>query len=468
MVCEPNVNQRLQGLAAAPGLCCGRAVVLSPNPQSATVLEGPEPVILVGQSFSSTDVLSMDREQVCGFVSATGGVTAQSGLVAGAVGLVAVLHCSDLCRIKTGDLLLVDGFRGEVMVNPAPEQWGAFQNAQAQVVVDNKKQDDCRYLAAETLDGFKLATLASVYLADDVAGAITGGAEGIGLLRSEFYYLTGDGAPSEDFLFGLYQHILASIAPLPVTIRTLDLGDEMVIQGLDMAPEANSALGLKGIRFSLRHRPLFKTQIRALYRASAFGRLRILLPMLGSCEELAEVQVVLAEVRAELVVEGVAIGEEVEVGLLVELVSTVFVAEPLASKVDFFMVGLDGLIQYGLGLDRESGAVAHLYDPLHPSIIQMLEMVICAGHGAGIPVGVCGETVGKSQYVPLFIGLGFDFMSSAVHTICGLKAMVRQSDTARCEELVSDLLHQSSASDSRVDFDEYIRKQYTDIPQLES
>ena len=447
---DNNGSSKLMGLGVCPGICMGRAVVYGADQDDAGEPgEHVEPVVLVGHAFSPEEVLSMESGRVGAFVTRSGGLTDPAGIVARLPGLVAVLGCSGCDCIQTGDLLVVDGYHGEVVVNPSAEVIEQYELQLAHYQTLQEELKEYCYLPAETRDGLKVEVLAQVDLVDAVPLAITSGASGIGLLRSEFYYLTDDGIPSEEFLFTVYQHVLSLVSPLPVTIRTLDFGGGASALGMAQGVEQNPALGLKGVRFSLQQPALLKTQLRALYRASAFGTLRILLPMIGSLDELLQVRSVMAEVERELDAEGVAVGEGVEVGILIEVPVAVWIADDLAAEVDFFSIGINDLIQYSLGVDRVNEQVAHLYEPLHPALLRMLKVVIDAGHQAGIHVGVCGEMAGDPFYTPLFLGLGMDWLSMSSAAIPAVKKVVRGSFVETCNELADHLLTQSSPGVSR-------------------
>ena len=454
--------QKISGIGVSAGISMGRAVLMGVESTSSDNDLSSDPVVLVGQAFSHEEVLSMDRQYVCGFVTVAGGRTAGAGIVAQSSGLSAVLACPECVTIKMGDLLIVDGARGEVVINPTAAMIEDAKRQQGLTLQQQENVGQYRHLPAETKDGLQVDIFASINLVDAIPHAITSGASGIGLLRSEFYYLTGDGAPTEAFLFTLYQHALSSVAPLPVTIRTLDLSDGMQVCGFEQDVGHNPALGLKGVRFSLHHHALFKTQLRALYRASAFGRLRILLPMIGSLDELLHVKALLVAVRDELLAEGLKIADDVEIGVLIEVPSAVLLASSLANEVDFFTLGMNNLMQYGLAIDRGNQDVAHLYEPLHPAILQMIQQVVLAGHDAGIGVGICGEMAGDVCYTPLLLGFELDWFSVPSATIGGIKKMVRKSLACECTDLATHLLGESSAQSTRRFLDEYLQTHYLD------
>jgi phosphotransferase system enzyme I (PtsI) len=456
------------GFGVSPGICRGHAVVLGDEPTAEVRGQDcspAEPVILVGYEFTGEDVLSMDTETVCGFVTATGGLTAPAGIVARAAGIPAVLGCSLLDHVKTGDTLIVDGRRGEVYINPSSAIIAKLKQLRLQYQVDQEELQDYRHLPAETADGWKVDVLANVDLADAIPGAIIGGASGIGLFRSEFYYLTGDGAPSEDFLFSIYQHVLSAVSPLPVTIRTLDLSGGAQVHGLNHGVEPNPALGLKGIRFSLVHPQVFKAQLRALYRASAFGKLRIVLPMMSSVDEWSLVKDMLAEVQKELDHEGIKVGDDVEIGLMIEVPVAAVMADLLAHDVDFFSIGINDLMQYTLAVDRVNAQVADRFESLDPGVLQIVKAIIQAGHDAGIDVGICGEMVGDPVYTPLLLGLGVDSLSMPVTSIASIKKILRASTLDDCCELAETLMQSSSAKASRRLLQAYLQEHHPDIIQ---
>lgn len=463
-----NHDVRKIGLGVSPGICSGRAVVLADDPSGQGGGQdgfAGEPVVLVGHDFSGEDVLSMDLDTVGGFVTLAGGRTAPAGIVAQAAGIPAVMACPLGNAVKTGDQLIIDGTSGEVHINPSPEVIDRVNQRRSLYRSCQEEMAGHLHLPAETRDGWKVDVFANVDLADAIPGAITGGAGGIGLFRSEFYYLTGDGAPSEEFLFTLYQHVLASVAPLPVTIRTLDLSGGSQVHGLGQTLEQNPALGLKGIRFSLAHPALFKTQLRALYRAAVFGRLRIVLPMVSSLDELRLAKGIIAEIKIELGREGARFGDDVEIGLMLEVPGAVVVAEHLAREVDFFSIGINDLLQYTLALDRVNGGVADLYEPLDPGVMRMIQMVVLAGHGEGIDVGICGEMAGNPAYVPLLLGLGLDFLSMPVTSIGGVKKVVRESRIEDCSGLADGLLQQDSARAARGCLQDYLAAHHPHMDQ---
>ena len=316
------------------------------------------------------------------------------------------------------------------------------------------------HLPAETKDGRKVAVEANLEMLEEIELAVQYGAAGIGLFRSEFYYLTPDGAPHEDLLVSMYEHLLTSMSPFPVTIRTLDIGGDKQVKGYHSRQEKNPALGLKAIRLSLRKPELFKTQLRALFRASKYGELRIMFPMITSYCELLDVKDVVAQVRSELRSQGLPSGDDVEIGMMVEVPSAVAVADTLAKEVDFFSIGTNDLIQYAMAVDRVNEQVAHMYNPLHPAVLRMIAQVVEAGHDAGIEVGLCGEMAGDINALPILLGLGLDSLSMHPLAIPYVKKMIRKTITEEAEALAVDLLECPSAIVLQDRLKEHLQKFY--------
>lgn len=427
-----------------------------------------EAVILVGQDFSPEDVLSMESKLVLGFVNELGGVTGHSAIVARTVAIPAVVGCPGICQeVVSGDLLVLDGNSGQVVINPDKRTLAAYQDRKKQFEEYSRQMSFFAHLPAETKDGRKIAIEANLEMLEEVAQALEYGATGIGLFRSEFYYLTPDGPPPEEMLVTIYQHLLTSLNPFTVTVRTLDIGGDKQVKGHYSRPEKNPALGLRAIRLSLRKPALFKAQLRALFRAAEHGNLRIMFPMITSYCELMEVKEVVAKVREELRMQGLPSGDGVEIGMMVEVPSAVAVADALAKEVDFFSIGTNDLIQYAMAVDRVNEQVAHMYNPLHPAVLRMIAQVVEAGHSAGIEVGLCGEMAGDMSTLPVLLGLGLDSLSMHPLAIPYVKKMVRLTLSNQAESLVTDLLDCPSSVDLRARLKEHLQKYYPEVTQNE-
>ncbi|MEW6289633.1 MAG: phosphoenolpyruvate--protein phosphotransferase [Thermodesulfobacteriota bacterium] len=433
-----------------------------------------EKVILVARDFSPEDILQMPGR--AGFLAEMGGETSHSAIVAKTLGIPAVVGLKDVNgRINTNDLIILDGATGRVFVNPQEELLEYYQDRQRQYQQHHLEVAQYAHLRAETADGLQVRVEANLEMAEEVGQAFDYGAGGIGLFRSEYLYLSSLDNPDEELLFATYKDLLAAAAPFPVTIRTFDIGgDKLFIDKTgrssgfrrkmekQWSAEANPALGLRAIRYCLHEPVMFATQLRAMLRASCFGCLRILFPMISSYTELQQVKEVVAGVQDKLRADGVPFAEGVEFGVMIEVPSAVALADTLAGEVDFFSIGTNDLIQYSLAIDRGNEQVAHMYDPLHPAVLKMIKYVADSAHRAGIEVGICGEMAGEEKYLPVLLGLGLDSFSMRPSAIPYIKRMIRQSRVASVERLAGRLLDCSSAKEIREALQHYLSRHYPD------
>lgn len=392
-----------------------------------SVTEIGKKAIIVAHDLSPADTMQMDKSKIIGFVTDVGGRTSHTAILARSMGIPAVLGLETATGlIAAGTPTIIDGSSGTVILNPSPETFREYlQKKQAYEYLERELLA-YRELSAETLDGFRLALRGNVELADEVPLAISQGAEGIGLYRSEFLYMNRPLPPSEEEQLQAYGDILAKMAPHPVTIRTLDVGGDKFVPEINLADEANPAMGLRAVRFSLKERRLFKIQLRAILRASAHGRVRVMFPMISGVAEIRACKVLLDEAKAELAAEEIPFNAAIPVGIMIETPSAALIAGLLAREVDFFSVGTNDLIQYCLAVDRGNEHVAYLYEPLHPAILRALKMICDAGREAGIEVGMCGEMAADPLYSLVLLGLGFDELSMNAPGIPRVKRILRQ------------------------------------------
>ncbi|MCB2182214.1 MAG: phosphoenolpyruvate--protein phosphotransferase [Desulfobulbaceae bacterium] len=437
-----------------------------------------EKVILVSRDFSPADILHM--QGLSGFISEGGGETSHSAIVARTLGIPAVVGLKDVTRqVGNGDLLILDGITGRVIINPQPELIEQYRERQRQYLSYSKDIARFALFRPETLDGLSVRVQANIELVEEVSQALEYGACGIGLFRSEYLYLKENGLPDEEMLFEAYRNLLSHAAPLPVTIRALDIGGDkhFPVQQEELSgrfhekssrySEANPALGLRAIRYLLHEPSVFVTQLRAMLRASTFGELRILFPLISAYCELEKVKKMVSEVQESLRNEGIPFSENVQFGVMIEVPSAVALADNLAHEVDFFSIGTNDLIQYALAIDRSNEHVAHMYESLHPAVLRMIRHVAEAGHRAGIEVGICGEMAGNTMYLPILLGLGLDFFSMHPLAIPYVKRMIRNSTAEELEELAEDLLVYPSASQIRNHLQEYLFSHYPEeFPRL--
>ncbi len=402
-------------------------------------------VILVAHELTPADTVELDVSKIMAFVTAQGGKTSHVSIVARTLGIPAVVGIEDVEEhILDDEIMIVDGFSGKIILDPGEEDFAYYSDLQIKFERYQRELFQERALPAETLDGFKVSVMANIELFEEVSSVVDYAAEGIGLYRTEYSYLYRSNLPSEEELFEEYRDLVAIMDPHPVVIRTLDAGGDKIGKGFEKLDEANPAMGLRAIRFCLRFKSIFKTQLRAILRASAWGNVSILFPMISGLEELHEAKAVLEEVKRELREEGIEFREDVEVGIMVELPSAVTMAQDLAQEVDFFSIGTNDLIQYSLGIDRTNKYVSHLFQPLHPAILRSINHVVDVGRKNGIKVSMCGEMAGDPLCVPLLIGMGVEVFSVSPQAAPAIKRVIRNLSREECSNLVEEVLQSSS------------------------
>jgi phosphotransferase system enzyme I (PtsI) len=424
------------------------------------------PVIVVSEDLSPEDTIRINAQKILGFLTEKGGVTSHTSIVARSLGLPAVVGLEQITsRCSTGDVVILDGFSGRVYLSPTLDLQKQFMEYKRQHQAFSDELAGFVHLASETVDGLHVRLSANIEVLDELQSVQTYGAEGIGLFRSEFDFFHTEITPGEDDLCASYSNVLQTLAPAPVTIRTLDVGGDKFASQLKQSNirldiERNPALGLRSIRFSLRQPELLLMQLRAMLRASAHGRLRILLPMISSMSELQQVKAMLARTRNELDKERIAYDQSVEIGIMIEVPSAVVMADILASEVDFFSIGTNDLIQYSLAIDRGNEYVAHMYEPLHPAVLRMISQTVAAGHNQGIEVAICGEMAGDVVTAPVLLGLGVDELSMRPSAIPHVKRMLRHSCARQLTELGKQALQCVDGVEVRNLLTRYLPKYY--------
>ena len=404
-----------------------------------------EEVIIVAHDLSPADTAQMSKDKVTAFVTDMGGRTSHTAIMARSLEIPAVVGSETATHsVNTGDTLIVDGTTGVVVVNPSLEIMQEYQERQRVRQRMERELFQYRDLPAETLDGYRVKVLANIELVDEIPSVLQHGAEGIGLYRTEYLYLNRKDLPSEEDHFNAYKKVVEGIYPHPAIIRTLDIGGDKFLSHLDLAAEMNPAMGLRAIRFSLKEVDIFKVQLRAILRASAYGKVKILFPMISGATEIREVKKILNEVRLNLSAEGIPFDPKMEIGIMIEVPSAVTIADILAKEVDYFSIGTNDLIQYSLAIDRVNESVTHLYEPLHPAILRLVKTVVKAAHQAGIRVAMCGEMAGEPLYVPILVGLELDDLSMNVLSIFRVKKILRAYTFRDCKDLVEKSLHLST------------------------
>ena len=385
-----------------------------------------ERVIIVAHDLSPLDTSEMNIGKVMGFITDVGGRTSHTAIMAKSLKIPAVVGLESVTqRVFEGALLIIDGNRGEVIIEPDEETLIAYQQKQLAHEKFESSIGRKSHLPAKTLDGSSIHVNANIEFLEEVVTAKDSGAEGIGLYRTEFLYLRSKGIPTEDELFEDYREVAEIIAPGPVTIRTLDLGGDKFTSELQLNDEMNPALGLRAIRFCLRLPEVFKSQLRAILRASVYGNIQLMFPMISGLQEILDTRVILEEVMDELKERGIPFNRDIKVGIMIEVPSAVAVADILARHVDFFSLGTNDLIQYALAIDRINEHVAYMYQPFHPAILRMLRQVVEAAKGAGIKLSICGEMAGDPMCTYILLAMGIHELSMNAGSIPLIKSMIR-------------------------------------------
>ena len=404
--------------------------------------------IIVAADVSPSEAAGIDRSAALGIVTDAGSRTSHAVIVARSMKIPAVVGTGDLTtKLKDGDWILVDGYEGLVIINPAEQtlfRYGKIQKA--------KQTFESRLMAAndqpaETLDGVAVTLRANIEKPDEIALVKQYRAAGVGLYRTEFLFLSSAKVPTEEQQYVAYKEIVAGLAPSPVTIRTLDVGGDKPLPGDPhlIGPEANPFLGFRAIRMCLENPEMFKNQLRAILRASAHGKVELMYPMISGVEELDRANVLLAECRAELKQKGQAYDEKLSVGAMIEIPSAAIAGDLLAERSNFFSIGTNDLIQYLLAIDRGNSRIAHLYDPTHPAVVRTLKQIVDTGHAKGLKVSVCGEMAGDALYAPLLLGLGVDELSMTPTLVPSVRYIVRAMKMSDARALAVEALKQTDA-----------------------
>ena len=430
-----------------------------------TFLGLSEPHILIAHNLTPSDTAAMNREHVLGLATDLGSRTSHTAIMARSLNIPAVVGLHDITeRLETGQHVLLDGTNGFLIVDPTPEtlkRYGEVESRRVKVAAQLKELRETR---STTRDGRHIVLSANIELPEDVDAVAANGAEGIGLYRTEFLYLNRNTLPTEDEQYETYRKVAERVRPDPLIIRTFDLGGDKLAPGtVDISDELNPFLGWRAIRFCLENIDIFKTQLRAILRASAVGNVKIMFPMISGLDELRGAISVLAECKEELCASKIDIGDKTEVGAMIEIPSAALSADVLAREIDFFSIGTNDLIQYALAVDRVNERIAHLYEPTHPAVIRLLKMIADAAHANDIWVGVCGEMAGDVALIPLLLGLGMDELSAGATLVPRVKRAVQSLAISECRELVEEALKLQTPSEILARCLELADKRYGDL-----
>ncbi|PTK24032.1 phosphoenolpyruvate--protein phosphotransferase [Mammaliicoccus sciuri] len=401
-----------------------------------------ESVIIVGEDLTPSDTAQLNKEFVKGFATNIGGRTSHSAIMSRSLEIPAVVGTKDITdRVNHGDSLIIDGLSGDVIINPTDDEVQAYEQKQKNFLAE--KEELAKLVNDESVskDGVHVELAANIGTPNDLEGVKNNGAEGIGLYRTEFLYMGRDNMPSEEEQFEAYSKVLKEMDGKRVVVRTLDIGGDKELSYLNLPKEMNPFLGYRAIRLCLDQTDIFRTQLRALLRASEFGKLNIMFPMIATIKEFRDAKAILLEEKEKLVSEGVNVANDIEIGIMVEIPSTAALADIFAKEVDFFSIGTNDLIQYTMAADRMSERVSYLYQPYNPAILRLVKQVIEASHKEGKWTGMCGEMAGDNTAIPLLLGLGLDEFSMSATSILKARKQIKQLDQKEMQELANKAIN---------------------------
>ncbi|WP_214892333.1 phosphoenolpyruvate--protein phosphotransferase [Exiguobacterium sp. H66] len=407
-----------------------------------------EEVIIIAEDLTPSDTAQLNRKYAKGFATNIGGRTSHSAIMSRSLEIPAVVGTKVvLTEVKHGDFLILDGAEGDVIVNPSSEQIAEYEEKRSAYIAQKEEWKKLKNEKTVTADGHHVELAANIGTPNDVKGVLENGAEAVGLYRTEFLYMDAETFPTEDEQFTAYKTVLESMGDKKVVIRTLDIGGDKELSYLDLPHEMNPFLGYRAIRLCLDQTDLFRTQLRALLRASAYGKLAVMFPMIATLEEFRAAKALLLEEKANLQGEGVTVSDDIEVGMMVEIPATAVMAKQFAKEVDFFSVGTNDLIQYTMAADRMNEKVSYLYQPFNPAILNLLNNVITEAHKAGKWVGMCGEMAGEELALPILLGLGLDEFSMSASSVLRARSLMTRLNKTECEAIVEQVLDMDTAED---------------------
>ena len=418
------------------------------NEETINISKLPENTIIVATELTTSDTAKLDFKNVSGIISEIGGTNSHTSIMARTHAIPAITRVEDATKIfRNGDKIAINGSTGEIYLNPTQEETEQLQKLQKQLKEEKVELEKYKKLDTRTKDDYKVELVANIGTPADIESVIKNSAEGVGLFRSEFLYMDNENMPTEEEQFEAYKKVAEAMGDKPVIIRTLDVGGDKEIKYLHLEKEANPFLGYRAIRLCLDNIAIFKIQLRAILRASAFGNLSIMFPMISSIEELREAKKILEECKKELDGENINYNKNIKTGIMIEIPSAALISVGLATECDFFSIGTNDLIQYTVAVERGNEKISKLYTKYHPAVIKLVKLAIDGAHSANIFCGMCGEAASDELYVPLLIGLGLDEFSMNPNSILKTRKRIGELDRKECEKLANEILIMTSAEE---------------------
>ncbi|MGL4353648.1 MAG: phosphoenolpyruvate-protein phosphotransferase PtsI [Aeromonas popoffii] len=418
-----------------------------------------EEVILVAKDLTPSETAQINLKYVLGFVTDIGGRTSHTSIMARSLELPAIVGTNDITeRVKNGDMLVLDAINNQIIINPTAEQLTEAKQFQAQFQAEKDELAKLKDLPAITLDGHQVEVCANIGTVKDTEGAIRNGAEGVGLYRTEFLFMDRDALPTEDEQFKAYKEVAEAMPDQPIIVRTMDIGGDKELPYMNFPKEMNPFLGWRAVRIFFDREDIMHAQLRAILRASAFGKLRIMFPMIISVEEFRSLKATVETLKAELRTEGKAFDESIEVGIMIETPAAAVMAHHLAKEVDFFSIGTNDLTQYTLAVDRGNEMISAMYNPLSPSVLTLIKMVIDASHDNGKWTGMCGELAGDERATLLLLGMGLDEFSMSSISVPRIKKLIRNTNFEDVKAMADQALSYATAAEIEACVDNFIKQ----------
>ena len=418
-----------------------------------------EEVILVAKDLTPSETAQINLKYVLGFVTDIGGRTSHTSIMARSLELPAIVGTNDItARVNNGEMLILDGINNQIIINPTAEQLAEAKKFQAQFQAEKDELAKLKDLPAITLDGHQVEVCANIGTVKDTEGAIRNGAEGVGLYRTEFLFMDRDALPTEDEQFKAYKEVAEAMPDQPIIVRTMDIGGDKELPYMNFPKEMNPFLGWRAVRIFFDREDIMHAQLKAILRASAFGKLRIMFPMIISVEEFRSLKATVEQLKAELRADGKAFDESIEVGIMIETPAAAVMAHHLAKEVDFFSIGTNDLTQYTLAVDRGNEMISAMYNPLSPSVLTLIKMVIDASHDNGKWTGMCGELAGEERATLLLLGMGLDEFSMSAISVPRIKKLIRNTNFEDVKAMADQALSYATAAEIEACVDNFIKQ----------